>query len=212
MKTLVVPFLSLNTPPDEIAGLQTIDIEPWSITLQPSCEAAFSISHFNHGICIRYSISEPFISAKKRKINDEVHQDNCVEFFIALGNDTDYYNFEFNCLGSIKAAFGKDRYNRCSLPIEELSKLHESMEISIDNTLDNKQIKWSLKVVLGQDVFVHHSEQLFDGLTCSANFTKCGDALPNPHFLSWVGLSSATPDFHQPLSFGKLIFESHEIV
>jgi hypothetical protein len=213
MKTLVVPFLYLEGSGDDSAGLQTIDIEPWAEKLQTSCQASFSIFHFNQGICIRYRINEPFLSARKRNINGKVHQDNCVEFFIAFGDDSNYYNFEFNCLGSIKAAFGKDRDNRCPLPPEHLAKLYDSMEIFMDNTQEDKQIRWSLKVILPLDIFVHHRKPTLGGLTCSANFTKCGDALPNPHFLSWVGLNSAKPDFHQPLSFGKLIFEKHhEIV
>lgn len=160
MKTLVVPFISIEGSGGDSAALRIIDIEPWSGKSQPACDASFSISHFNQGICLRYTIKEPFLSARKRNINGEVHRDNCVEFFIAFGDDSNYYNFEFNCLGCIKAAFGKDRNNRCLLPPEGLAKLYDSMEIFID-------------------------------------------------FLSWVALKSAKPDFHQPLSFGKIIFEKH---
>jgi hypothetical protein len=40
-----------------------------------------------------------------------------------------------------------------------------------------------------------------------ANFYKCGDELPTPHFLSWNPIEWKEPSFHRPEQFGKLIFE-----
>ena len=47
----------------------------------------------------------------------------------------------------------------------------------------------------------------FDGKEMGANFYKCGDELPTPHFLSWNPIEWAEPSFHRPEQFGKLIFE-----
>jgi hypothetical protein len=45
------------------------------------------------------------------------------------------------------------------------------------------------------------------GKTCRANFYKCGDDLPEPHFLSWNNIIADKPDFHLPQYFGTLTFE-----
>jgi hypothetical protein len=207
MKIISVPFIELNSPRQTMLPLNPIDNEPWSKKTNLSCEASFSMSHFNEGLRIQFSVIEPFLSVKKRKINEAVHKDNCVEIFIAFENEKGYYNFEFNCLGSIKAAFGDRRVHRRFLPSYLLKLIQDSVDISLDNGGIGNRIRWTIDAVIPISAFLHHHLKSFSGLTCSVNFTKCGDDLPEPHFLSWVNLTSDTPNFHQPSSFGKLIFE-----
>ena len=206
MKTLIVPYLKKETGKQDTSPLHVIDKEPWSKKPNLSCEAGFSISHFNDGICLKYSVIEPFLNVKTRKINGAVHNDNCVEFFLAFEGSNGYYNFEFNCLGSIKAAYGDGRQHRKFLPPYLLKPVHDSMEISLNNDCERNRIKWTLTVILPLSIFLHDNKKGLSGATCTANFTKCGDSLPNPHFLSWINLTSAHPDFHQPSLFGTLIF------
>ncbi|HAL83268.1 MAG TPA: hypothetical protein DCO83_14405 [Mucilaginibacter sp.] len=211
MKTLTVPFIRPEDLKQDKLPDHPIDQKPWAKEGDLSCEAAFSISHFNHGLCIRYSVIEPFLRVKKRKINGAVQKDNCVEFFIALDEDKSYYNFEFNCLGSIKGAFGEGRQHRQFLSANILSSIQDSMGISLNNIGKANQIRWTLKVILPMSAFSHHNQQSLSGINCRANFTKCGDGLPNPHFLSWTDIPTANPDFHQPSYFGKLIFEPYDL-
>lgn len=210
MKILNVPYLKKETGRQDTSAAHAIDNEPWSKSATLSCEAGFSISHFNYGICLKYSVVEPFLNVKKRKINGAVHNDNCVEFFLAFEGDSGYYNFEFNCLGSVKAAYGEGRQRRKFLPPALLKPVHDSMEISLSNDCEGNNIRWTLTVILPINIFFYQSRKRLSGTTCTANFTKCGDNLPKPHFLSWVNLTSANPDFHQPSFFGKLIFEPYD--
>jgi len=207
MKLLAVPFIYPDDSRQGNLTEQAINKEPWAKNGHVSCNASFSISHFNNGLFLKYSVVEPFLNVKKRKVNEAVHHDNCVEFFMAFENEKGYYNFEFNCLGSIKGAFGETRQQRQFLPADILALIQESMEISINNTGKENHIRWTLSVILPMHAFCHHKNQSLSGTTCRANFTKCGDSLPSPHFLSWTDIAAANPDFHQPSSFGKLIFE-----
>lgn len=211
MKTLIVPTIYPDDLRQSSLPEHSINQTPWTKEGDLSCKAAFSISHFNYGMCIKYSVVEPFLHVKKRKINGAVHKDNCVEFFIAFDEDKSYYNFEFNCLGSIKAAFGENRQKRKFLSPDILMPIVDSIEISLDNNGAGNLIRWTLTVILPMGVFFNHKQHLLSGITCKANFTKCGDGLPNPHFLSWTDIPTATPDFHQPSYFGKLIFEHNDL-
>jgi hypothetical protein len=206
MKPLEIPFIPQQKHLHSKLPLQTICFEPWNTTDKPSCNAEFSISHYDTGLSINYIVTEQVLLAKKRKINGEVHKDNCVEFFIAFGNDAGYYNFEFNCLGSVKAAFGKNRQRRRYIPEKLLKIVEDNVIVAIDNMNSSKGIKWNIAVNLPLSVFYHHNITSLSGLTCTANFAKCGDDLPIPHFLSWVNIVSENPDFHQPLSFGEVTF------
>ena len=210
MRILSVPYLAKERAMRDILPVHAIDNAPWSKKAGLSCEAGFSISHFNDGICLKYAVTEPFLKVKKRNINGAVHKDNCVEFFVAFDGDKGYYNFEFNCLGSLKGGFGEGRQHRKSLPSHLLKPVQDNLEISLSNGRDGNSIRWTLAVILPLSIFLHHPKPGLSGLTCTGNFTKCGDDLPNPHFLSWAAdLDSPTPDFHQPSGFGKLIFEPY---
>lgn len=43
------------------------------------------------------------------------------------------------------------------------------------------------------------------GQTWRANFYKCGNETSHPHWISWMPLSAR--NFHNPESFGNLVFE-----
>jgi hypothetical protein len=206
MTLLNIPFVPQNKHAIEKTALNNITHEPWGTVNQLSCSAAFAISHFDTGIHIRFSVTEPFLRARKRKINGEVHKDNCVEFFIAFGGDGSYYNFEFNCLGSVKAAYGKSRLHRKFIPADILKNVVDSSIIHINNRQAAGAVKWDIAVVLPLSVFCYSNKSSLSGQECAVNFAKCGDSLPKPHFLSWVQLHSEKPDFHQPASFGKVKF------
>ena len=40
-----------------------------------------------------------------------------------------------------------------------------------------------------------------------ANFYKCGDNMPQKHYLSWHPIEIEKPNFHRPDHFGTLYFE-----
>jgi hypothetical protein len=206
MIVLNIPFVPQDKHADEKTPLIPIGHEPWKSSGSLSCSAAFSISHYDQGIYLRFVVTEPFLRVKTRKINGKVHQDNCVEFFIAFGNDGNYYNFEFNCLGSLKVAYGKSRQHRRFLPVHLLNSLSDNICISMDNAAAGKAIKWEISIVLPISVFCHSNKQQLSGEACAVNFAKCGDCLPQPHYLSWAKLYSPQPDFHQPKSFGQVTF------
>ncbi|MDB5150786.1 MAG: Carbohydrate-binding family 9 [Mucilaginibacter sp.] len=212
MKFLNIPFISQEACAYEKTTLHTIDYEPWNAEKTISCAAAFSIFHFDDGIHLKFSVTEPFLRVRKRKLNGEVHRDNCVEFFIAFDQDTSYYNFEFNCLGSVKGAYGKSRVHRKFLPSRLLKAVEDNICISMDNLSKDRSIKWDISIILPVGVFCYHEKKSLSGETCSVNFAKCGDNLPKPHFLSWVQIVSEKPDFHQPTAFGKVKFESKPIL
>lgn len=207
MSFLNILFVPQDKHDTEKFTLTKMTNEPWGNSDRLSCSAAFAISHFDQGIHLRFTVVEPFLRAKKRKINGEVHKDNCVEFFIALGNDGNYYNFEFNCMGSVKAAYGKSRLHRKFVPAGLLKPVEDNIVIGMDNGPAGGAVKWDISVVLPLSVFCYSQQSSLSGEECTVNFAKCGDGLPKPHFLSWVKLASEKPDFHQPGSFGKVRFE-----
>lgn len=186
--------------------LHLIDNCPWP-AYETTAKAGFSIAHNNDSILIRYEVEEEELKAVSRDFNQNVHKDNCVEFFISFGNNgTAYYNIELNCLGSLKIGYGERRGNRLKITDEYLSLVR--LNTSINYTKDNgiNKVKWQLFLNIPAVVFSQNDISSFSGLNCKANFYKCGDDLPDPHFLCWNMIDAESPDFHRPEYFGELNF------
>ncbi|SMD14447.1 carbohydrate-binding family 9-like protein [Pedobacter nyackensis] len=212
MKVLEVPFLGgaeddLQAISLLMAGqpLHAIDNNPWP-EFKTTAKAGFSIAHNNSAILIRYEVEEEELKSSSRDFNQNVHKDNCVEFFIAFGNGKAYYNIELNCLGSLKIGYGPGRGDRLVIKPEFLKQVKINTSINYTPNSGTDALKWQLLLSLPAAVFSQDHIAAFGGLMGKANFYKCGDDLPNPHFLSWNMINADSPDFHRPEFFGELHF------
>lgn len=210
MKTVIAPFINLHCSEINFHEVTSalgklspnpIDYFPWDVYKTDS-SVFFTIATSLQHILIRFSVKERHIRAANTVINSPVYEDSCVEFFISF-DDSGYYNFEFNCIGNILAEFGKSKKERNFLPVAALEKIKR--EVIINHSEDG-YYEWNLTVVIPFEVLIHHSIQDIRGHEYRANFYKCGDKLPHPHYITWSPITSPAPDFHQPQYFGKIVF------
>ncbi len=165
----------------------------------------FSIAHVENGVALKYFVEEQYTQATYKAVNDPVYKDSCVEFFISFADDQNYYNLEFNALGTALVGFGKDRNGRVAIPddkvsgIKSLSNINWARDSAGFNT-------WELTLLIPFDVFIYHDIKTLNGIISRANFFKCGDDLPEPHFISWSNIDSPVPDFHLSQFFGTIKF------
>jgi hypothetical protein len=191
---------------DNLTEVNKIDGVSWKeFPYKPRVE--FRVGHAGNLILLKFDVSEKAICAEETSINGKVHLDSCVEFFISL-DGFNYYNFEFNCIGTPHVGWGNSRQNRQHLPIEAVEKI--LIRSSLGNepfALRTGHFTWELCVLIPADCFIHDPDISFEGLSGNCNFYKCGDHLPEPHFLSWTPVGAPQPDFHRPDFFGKIDFE-----
>nr|WP_294948071.1 carbohydrate-binding family 9-like protein [uncultured Mucilaginibacter sp.] len=164
-----------------------------------------SLSHNDNGIYLKYKVSEQHMLARYKHINDPVYKDSCVEFFIAFGDEKGYYNFEFNSVGTALCGYGEGKNNRQDLPVAIIATIDT---LSTMEQQDNEAglCNWELTLFFPISVFVHHSINDLTEQKCRVNFYKCGDELPEPHFLSWAPVKHPYPEFHLPEFFGSVVF------
>lgn len=211
MRRLTIPFLKNNTyKADEINLLMDsleaapIDRNPWPSYLA-NTEAKFIMAHNGESILLKYIIAEEYLMANEIT-NGNIHNDSCVEFFISF-DDFGYYNLEFNCLGFTKIGYGSDRNDRKLLPIEVVEKLSFSSKINANGMVNGTNgFEWEITLIIPKEIFVEHKIASFHQLRAKGNFYKCGDGLPQPHFLTWNMIVSEEPDFHLKEFFGELAF------
>lgn len=167
-------------------------------------EVQFSGVHSGECFFLKFYVEEKTVVAAHGTTHAPVYKDSCVEFFIAF-DEGGYYNFEFNSTGTCLAAFGPGREGRSFLPEEAVAGIRR--RALIDREPGNEGVRWTLTLAFPLSTFVHHLPASLRGLECHANFYKCGDDLPEPHFLCWAVVETMEPDFHQPRYFGALLFE-----
>lgn len=182
-----------------------IAVQPWE-SYKTNNKACFAIAYSEDSLLLKYNVQEQYIKSSVRAINSDVHEDNCVEFFVSFGT-TAYYNLEFNCLGSVKLGYGEGRYGRTLLSEALIKKIKIQATIVTDIGTANDYLNWELTLAIPKEVFCFSSIDAFSGLKCKANFYKCGTELPDPHYLTWNMVQSESPDFHRPEFFGDLVFE-----
>ncbi len=180
-----------------------IDVVPWAaFSCKPKVD--FKIAHSIDCILLQFAVIERELRISFQQSNEPVYQDSCVEFFISF-KGKEYYNFEFNCIGTCLAAFGLNREERTFLPITaiEMIKCHTLMCCSTSGGLKN--ITWELTLIIPFEVFTFQRPSNLKGNICYGNFYKCGDSM-NQHYLSWNPIASAHPDFHLREFFGMINF------
>ncbi|WP_198170107.1 carbohydrate-binding family 9-like protein [Mucilaginibacter arboris] len=212
MKQLKIPFLSsLNTdfsldhidlqlnklPP------QSLDYLLWSEgSYKP--EVCFRIGHNNTCIFLKFTVMEDHLRMVYNQINDPVYKDSCVEFFIGIENDSNYYNLEFNCAGTCSVGYGSNKFDRKELPSDIIANIATQTKLWRLN--GDFSYCWEITLMIPVTIFIHHPDVNLNGLDCRVNFFKCGDDLPQPHFLAWNKVGSEKPNFHLSEFFGKALF------
>lgn len=188
--------------------LQQIAVVNWdAFSYQP--EVKFRIAHNKDHIWLKFYVSENHILAQQTETNSATHKDSCVEFFVDPEQTGKYYNFEFNCIGTVHLAYGAGRHDRVFIPTELIENNIQIVSSLGDTPFKEKSgaYSWEMTVAIPKSVFIHNNQLQLQHLTANANFYKCGDDTSEPHYLTWNPVETEKPDFHQPNYFGVLLFE-----
>ena len=215
MKSISVPFLSSDHDKnilvyDELwvtVPKYPIDEVNWSnFPYKP--DVRFSLAYSQTGIYLKFWVTEDGVRGLVMEDNGRVYTDSCVELFIDPSGDGTYYNFEFNCIGTLLLAHGATRDNRKKAPETVLSKILRSASLGKEKTMQEKGLcEWNLTSFIPYEAFFEHHIQSLSGKTVRANFQKCGDEMAVPHFITWNPIVTPQPDYHRPEFFGELRFE-----
>lgn len=214
MKTLTIPKIDISENDIERAEeqlmlqpLHAIDTLNWADNYPSKPEVGFRIAHNGGNLFLQYVVHENEILAEVTEDNGKVWTDSCVEFFVSFDN-AHYYNAEFSCIG--KALLGYREFgskHALHAPTEVMSSIRRLPSLGI-NSIEKTQgdFRWTLTLIIPASAFWKSGIVSFDNLNAEGNFYKCGDNLTIPHFVSWAPIDTPQPSFHQPLFFGKLVF------
>ncbi|WP_321375667.1 carbohydrate-binding family 9-like protein [uncultured Draconibacterium sp.] len=217
MKNLTIKKIDISSPVSvqEAAQLLTnetdlenVDILNWEKAYPYKPGVQFRIAHTGNEIWLKFYVQEKNILAQETEINGDVYKDSTVEFFISVDEGKNYYNFEFNCIGTPHVGYGPGRGNRTPILPEVIN------QIDIESTLGNEPFEeksgnfsWEMMICIPVQCFAFDKIENLGGLKATANFYKCGDATSDPHFVTWNAVDTENPDYHRPEFFGQINFE-----
>lgn len=164
----------------------------------------------------RFEVAGETIRCVHRRFQSPVYQDSCVEFFFRPHQDRGYFNFEFNCAGTLLAYYISD-WRRVGSAFAHYMPLTEGelSAVAVRSTFERAEIPieprradWWLEFEIPFRVL-----QAYTGLTPNiqdlpcwrGNAYKCADLSPSPHWGSWAPLREK--NFHSPEEFGLLLPE-----
>lgn len=211
MKKLKVPFVesmdaldlsSLGFVFETRAQREYIDVINWNeYPYKPI--VAFDIARTNNNLYISYFVKGNSIKAAYDIDNSPVHKDSCIEFFMKKVEDTDYMNFEFNCIGTCDAARRQSREIKTSLTANEYTQIRRYSTIK-HQAFDERMgiYSWNLIIAIPFTLMGLDPEHLPEKIL--GNFYKCADDTENPHFVSWSPIDLPEPNFHCPDFFGEI--------
>lgn len=168
----------------------------------------FAIAHNNSEIFLKYAVNEQYIRAACSNNNDSVCKDSCCEFFVSPDGNDCFYNFETNCIGTLLLGYrklGEKSVHAQNKIIGKVRRISSLGNRAFDTQSGN--FSWEMTVAIPLQAFFMHNLDSFGGKTFTANFYKCGDALPEPHYLSYSPIKTDNPSFHQPAFFEKIVFK-----
>lgn len=171
-------------------------------------DAKFRIAHCSDGIMLQFDVSENAIRATEDD-NGRIWEDSCVEMFIIPDITAQvYYNLECNCAGRLLLGAGCDRHDRlrADTATRSLIKRYADLGDTLFGECTGKHY-WQISLYIPVEALFTSHISMIDGLHGLANFYKCGDKLPQPHFLSYAPVKTDKPDFHRPEYFIPILFE-----
>ena len=159
-------------------------------------------------LLVYFYVSEDEITARYTQINDPVHKDSCVEFFVNLfPTKTDkYFNFEVNPLGTFHIGFGAVG-NRLRLTDVNIQLINANLTLTKPIIGKYGQTYWEVFYKIPLSLFENYCGMKFMAEDAIGNFYKCGDESKFEHYGVWNHVESPKPNFHLPKYFGNLIFD-----
>lgn len=210
MNCTLVPLIKHETFSETPANALALDLSHnnWEEEFPYSPIAKVWLWHNEESLFLNFEVEEKFVAANAKNDNDKVSKDSCVELFIAFDN-SGYYNLEANCAGKILLSHRKARKVDVNYaPQQILAKINRIPSLG-KNTFECKRLdeKWCLRLEIPAEVFFKHDFKNLSGVKAKCNLYKCGDELPEPHYLSWQPIMTDKPDFHRPEFFSPICFE-----
>jgi Carbohydrate-binding family 9 len=165
-----------------------------------------------------FRVQDRYVRSVYRRFQDPVCRDSCVEFFVQPHGAQGYFNFEFNCGGTLLASYivdpertpaGFKTFTRITKEDSRRVSIYHSLPRVVDPECQDPTT-WYLEFRIPFTLLEKYRGplEIKPGTTWRANLYKCADHSSHPHWASWSPVTAL--NFHSPPCFGSLRFTGPE--
>ncbi len=188
-----------------VAARDYVDQVNWPGAFPYKPVVAVDAARGDNDLYIHFFVRGNYLLASNTELNSPVYHDSCVEFFAHIPGEKEYYNFEFNCIGTALASKRLRRTDNDCYPAELMTKIRTWSSLGKLPFAEKSGIfSWELTVAVPFELFGLDPAALPEKI--DVNFYKCGDKTSQPHYLSWNRIDTPEPDFHRVDFFGEMYF------
>jgi|HigsolmetaAR203D_1030402.scaffolds.fasta_scaffold01951_3 hypothetical protein len=209
MRTYVAAWLPSPQGMPDWDGVEPLEIDQYlwmDNGYEP--ETRVKVCCTDHGLHLLYRVYEERPTIRYTRMQEPVYKDSCVEFFLQPAPDADarYVNFELNAAGTLLLGLGADRNGRERITPDDPDLFRIRAAVGLTDPVDARtywQVEFSVPFSWLRSLFPAFVAK--PEARMRANFYKCGDDTPLPHYGCWNRVTSDVPDFHRSGDFGELI-------
>lgn len=166
----------------------------------------FCIAHSREALYVHFITCGEDLRAVNTAPLSPVADDSCVEIFMQLPGSDEYWNFEFNCIGTVNASHRVERDKPVRLSPEQIAMLGTAGTCGTAAIEPRTGVhEWRLTVRVPFALLGVNSGTLPQRIM--ANVYKCAGKTAHPHYVSWQPIGGDRPNFHVPSSFVPLVPE-----
>jgi Domain of unknown function (DUF1083). len=190
----------------EAGAEASIDQVNWENEFPKTLPVTVRAAHDGERIYLYYIVTGEAIRAVNTDDFGSVWEDSCVEFFMQREGAKTYRNFECNILGALLTATHETRAVAEKLT-QEVASIYRYSSIHHRYEAGRQVSDWTMYLEIPKRAMGFGANESLAGQKIRANFYKCGDKTPEPHFLSWNPIDLPSPNFHVPQFFGIVELE-----
>lgn len=188
---------------------QVIDSVNWQESFPYKPYTTFVVAVSRSRLYVFFSVISKDLRAVNTTDLSPVADDSCVEFFMQVPGNNEYWNFEFNCIGTLNGSHRVQRDKPTRLTPEELTSVKRYASCGSE-PIDEQDgtYCWDLTVSIPLSLVGLDGEALPEFI--KGNFYKCSGKSRHRHYVSWNPIDDDKPNFHRPDCFGKIWFKQPE--
>lgn len=184
----------------------TIDCLNWGKDFPYKPLAIVTAAHDGKNLWLDFLTRCNYLRAENYTDLSPVSEDSCVEVFLQPAEGGEYWNFEFNCIGTANVSHRLTRPEPVRLTSAELARIERYPSCGTRPFCELEGLfTWNLTVKIPLDLM--GIDATAGPVHLKGNFYKCASRCTLPHYLSWAPIAAPRPDFHRPEFFGNIVLE-----
>ena len=183
-----------------------VDEVPWKEMYPYRPLVVVSLAHDDRYIYASFIIRSRTIKGLYLNDQEAVCDDSCVEIFLKPQAEGEYWNIEFNCLGTLNSSRRLSRTISTHLTPEDSATILRFPSMpreSFDERPTNST--WELLVMIPLELIGLGNTEFPKAIR--GNIYACASGMKDPYYLSYFPVATPKPDYHRPETFGSIVLE-----